>query len=195
MYTMTTRHFHRQQGFTFIELVVVIILIGLLSAVALPRFLEVTDDAQLAALQGVNGGFATAIVMAHAQWKADGNRSPAATDPANKKQVNMDGKFIYMNENGWPANTSAALESSVNGQTDAECLEVWTSVLQSSPTATTVPEQRSQFQYFVSLVNDGGIIYCRYEMIIDESLDAVASHYIDYRLENGDVVLHFPVEN
>ncbi len=195
MHRLNKGNYVTQRGFTFIELIAVIVLIGLLSAVALPRFLEVADDAQISTLQGVSGGLATAIAMAHAQWKAEGNQAPAPTDANNKTQINMDGKIIYMNENGWPANASSALESGVNGTSDQECLEVWDNVLQSSPPATTVSSERPDNRYFASAEAVSGDIFCRYELIINQSENAVATHYIDYRLSNGDVISRYPNRN
>jgi MSHA pilin protein MshB len=51
----------KQQGFSLIELVIVIVILGLLAATAIPRFLNVTDDAENASVDGVSGGLATAV--------------------------------------------------------------------------------------------------------------------------------------
>ena len=46
----------QQRGFTLIELVMVIVILGILAAVAIPKFVDLKGDAQSAALQGVVGG-------------------------------------------------------------------------------------------------------------------------------------------
>ena len=57
-----------QKGFTIVELVVVIIILGILAATALPRFIDVQDDAQLAVAEGVRGALMSAIGLAKAKY-------------------------------------------------------------------------------------------------------------------------------
>ncbi|MBL6688633.1 MAG: prepilin-type N-terminal cleavage/methylation domain-containing protein, partial [Pseudomonadales bacterium] len=50
-----------QKGFTIVELVVVIIILGILAATALPRFLDVSEDAHIAAVDSVEGALSTGL--------------------------------------------------------------------------------------------------------------------------------------
>lgn len=53
----------RPQGFTMIELIVVIVILGVLAATALPKFIDMNSDAKAAALKGVVGAAASAMTI------------------------------------------------------------------------------------------------------------------------------------
>lgn len=55
-----------QQGFTLIELVMVIVILGVLAAVAVPKFVDLSGNAKTAALEGVVGGISSASAVNYA---------------------------------------------------------------------------------------------------------------------------------
>lgn len=62
----------KHSGFTLIELVIVIVILGILAAAALPRFSDLSQDARLAAVNGLAGSLRSAASIAHATQLAKG---------------------------------------------------------------------------------------------------------------------------
>ncbi|CAD5376665.1 Prepilin-type N-terminal cleavage/methylation domain-containing protein [Pseudomonas sp. OF001] len=112
----------QQKGFTLIELVVVIVILGVLAAVALPRFMNATEDAHTAAVNGTGGALAAGVALVRSQWEL--NRVKGIANP-NTNVTNFGDGTVDVNASGWPVGTTASGSA-------AACVEVWQGVLQGS---------------------------------------------------------------
>ncbi len=120
---MQTIAVENKRGFTLIELVIVIVLIGILAATALPKFSNLTSQAQIAANQGVAGGLGAGVSIAHAAWLALGQPTTPIT--------NGDFTNLSVNTSGWPDGGAGLAAPS-----PTQCAAVWNSVLNNPPALT-----------------------------------------------------------
>ncbi|EAR07769.1 type II secretion system protein [Reinekea blandensis] len=95
----------KQQGFTLIELIMVIVILGILSAFALPRFADLSDNAENSAIEGVLGAVRSASSIAHANALANSDST----------ETSLEGTVIAL-VNGYPdANGAGASPNGASG--------------------------------------------------------------------------------
>lgn len=156
----------KQAGFTLIELVIVVVILGLLAVTAIPKFLDLTDQAENANIEGMAGGFATAVSLVRAQWEAEGR-------PKNASSVNSvayDGTtLILTTENVGTGIRPGYVTGLTTGETlvtftSNNCTQIWQNILQQPPTISTsiANINNGSARYFVNLSGTGAALECHY---------------------------------
>ena len=98
-----------QQGFTMIELVMVIVILGILAAVAMPRFYDLQTDARIAKAEAIFGTVRSASAIAHSAYLVKGDIATSV--------VQLEDKDVALT-NGYPTTASILVAAGLDGTND-----------------------------------------------------------------------------
>jgi MSHA pilin protein MshA len=138
---------NKQAGFTLIELIMVIVILGVLSAFALPRFADLGGNARAASINGAAASMKSAANIAHAQWLAEGDSTST--------EVTLEGIGVVM-VNGYPTEAGIMVAAQIStddytvsggtvsvtgAPTPANCSVTYTEAVAADPAATPAVSQ------------------------------------------------------
>lgn len=152
---------HKQQsGFTLIELVIVIIVLGILSATAVPKFLNLRQDAEISKVKALGAAYQQAVSFINMRWHMLGVKGG---------YVNMPGfgdGDIDVSDTGFPIGTDKGNSSGVMGEPrnigkgDQACVDLWSSLLETPPSVSLSDD--ADFQAYRTGSNGSNLTECHY---------------------------------
>lgn len=164
---------HKQKGFTLIELVVVIAILAILAAFALPRFAQLSEEAHRSSVKATAGAMAAGVALVKAQWVTNGNTG------ASLDVEGFGDGFVDVSANGWPVSVGADSNSAAMGA--LRCIEVWEGVMQANAPSVAQTAGGS-IEYVVTAL--GGDCQFTYQL---DGLTGTAARQIIYDADTGGV--------
>jgi len=185
----------KQQGFSLIELIIVVVILSLLAVTALPRFLNITEQAEDAAVEGVAGGFSAAVGLVRAEWEIEGR--PAENDA----YVTMTSTKIQVNKFGFP--TAQTGEEGTNlapdQMTATACKTVFDRVMQSPVRSVIAGEKANNVRYYISVQNNSGTTdndtafdLCLYHLVATLNVNKTSGIPTSNGLNDGNLFTYNP---
>lgn len=159
------------RGFTLVELVAVIVVLGILAVVAIPRFLDVTHGAYKAVVAQTAAAFTTALTQAHLGCVIASHAGKDNLATFGRGDVDFNSDCYPSSTNGNNGNVSAA-----------RCLQIWNGMLASPPTISTPASDTTDYRA------QGAGKVCTYTFRKDSS----ATRRFTYNTASGAVALTNP---
>ena len=132
---------HSSSAFTLVELIITLVLIGVLAAVALPRFSDLSEDSEIAQAQGVAGSMRSAVNTVKAIFQSQGHPT---------RVQNLQGfgnNDVDTNNIGYPIGIDKGNGNENVGRQNKGCAELWDGILSNAPSVAHNNNNQSYRSY------------------------------------------------
>ncbi|QUM76142.1 type II secretion system protein [Moritella sp. 24] len=180
----------KSSGFTLIELVIVIIVLGVLAATALPKFLDIGQDAHDATAKSSFAAFDSAVKLYHSCWLTSGE-SGVSKNLACFGEGNVDST-----KTGYPLAVSPVNDSGAQLQ-GSYCEEIWGALLnnndfklESHNNSGGYTSDTSVVYWYAGRFTDLPNTYCYYNYIADDRTKGAVNWQLRYYPGDGRTEVH-----
>lgn len=172
-------------GFTLIEMVILIVVLGIIAAAGIPRFIDISRQTLVATIDATGASLQNAVILVQANVTAKGTVKPS------NNAVGFGDGTVDINTAGFPTDTAST--NPVNNDTinTTKCTNVWNGILQNPPTTTTsaaVYSTAAPQLYRVQIAGAGLTLLCRYTYRKTPS----PVRRIDYYVNTGRIIVTNP---
>lgn len=172
------------KGFTLIELIIVIVILGILSVAALPRFINLQDDAHESIAKNVFASFTSGVKLYNYCYRTKG---------VNGFQADPGCYGLAGSENGFPIGNASNLTASNASITGQSCLDIWQGIIEADSNDFTLANHTTAnfnnnndiiYWYAGGTINSTGT-YCYYNYIADDPRHGQENWQLRYYPANG----------
>ncbi len=167
----------RSNGFTLIELIIVIVILGIVAVTAAPKFLSFSNDANQAVVESYAGGLSTGVTLFRSKWQLGA------------KQSSVNGYTVVANEQGTP--TGVADDDIAH---ESDCQNIWQDLLADPPSLAFITGLDGWSAAFSGdewgssaseLSGETDDIYCHFVLASAATDDGVPM--VIYNIQSGEV--------
>ncbi|TVO38624.1 prepilin-type N-terminal cleavage/methylation domain-containing protein [Vibrio algivorus] len=183
----------KQSGFSLLELIIVIVVISLIAVIALPKYLNIVEEAKKSSVEGVAAGYAAAVLSARSQWEV--NRRPKKqSGRSNYNYVELDGSPLWLTDNeasglsgylnGYPMSVREGNSEYTTTITNEGCVLLMEYLLQNPPLTQSVDvaqQDKSENVRYLAKAQSNTCIYFQQEG---------AKHSFTYEMKTGRVTVN-----
>ncbi|RJG42632.1 prepilin-type N-terminal cleavage/methylation domain-containing protein [Motilimonas pumila] len=177
----------KQQGFTLVELIIIVIVLAILAAFAVEKFVSLRNDAEISQARALRAAYQQSVDFSHSRWLTLGGQGSQNDMPG------FAGGQLDINLQGYPLGIDkrSPMTAPKNiGRRDKACVELWQTLLDTAETVS-LNDDGSDYQAYrhEAPVNPDGITHCSYVLrsLGDDKGREQADHVIIYDSREGTV--------